>query len=58
MKKLSTPTRDPETGEWRYNGKWYDYYPDEELEADECALDDYWERKRNRYNEDDPREER
>lgn len=42
MKKIIKPHQDSETGEWRYNGKWYDLYPSEKLEKDEEALDRYW----------------
>ena len=53
MKKLSTPRQDPETGEWRYNGRWWDEYPNEELEKDEAAIDDYYDREFRRRREDD-----
>ena len=46
-KKIHRPHQDLETGEWRYNGKWYGCYPAEEVEKDEAALDDYWERRQN-----------
>ena len=46
MKRKPMPHQDPETKEWRYNSKWWDYYPSEEIEADEAALDEYWERER------------
>lgn len=52
MKKLSIPRQDPETGEWRYNGKWYDDYPSDELEMDEAAIDDYYDREFRRRRED------
>jgi len=48
MKKITSPHRDPETGEYRYNGKWYDSWPREEIEKDEAALDEYWEREQDR----------
>ena len=41
MKKPQTPHRDPETEEWRYNGRWYEYYPSEEVETDEAAYDEH-----------------
>lgn len=52
MKKLSVPRQDPETWEWRYNGKWYDQYPSEDLERDEAALDDYFDRELHRRREE------
>jgi len=52
VKKIIYPSQDPETGEWRYHGKWYDYFPSEEVEKDEAALEDYWERKFNRMREE------
>ena len=48
MKKIIYPDQDRETGEWRYNGKWFDNYPYDEVEADEAALDEYWDRERDR----------
>jgi len=42
MKKIRLPVQDPETGEYRYNNKWYDSYPNEELEKDQEAYDRYW----------------
>ena len=53
MKKITRPRQDPETGEYRYNGKWYDYYPSEEVEADEGALDEYWDREYCRKRDED-----
>ena len=40
--------QDLETGEYRYNGKWWDSYPYDEIEADEAALDEHWEREQDR----------
>ena len=45
MKKIQTPHYDRETEEWRYNGRWYDYYPSEEVEKDEAAYDEHCDRK-------------
>ena len=45
MRKIRYPHQDPETREWRYNGKWYDQYSSEELEKDEAAYDDHWDRE-------------
>ena len=54
MRKISYPRQDPETREWRYNGKWYDQYPSEELEKDEAAYDDHWNREfRRKRDEND-----
>ena len=53
QRKINSPRQDSETGEWRYNGKWWDYWPSEELEADEAALNQYWEHK-----QDERRDER
>ena len=52
MKKLHPPHRDPETGEYRYNGRWHDEYPSEEVEKDEGALDEYYDREFRRRRED------
>jgi len=48
MKKIPLPQRDSVTGEYRYNGKWYDYYPSEEIEQDEAALDEHYDREMDR----------
>jgi len=45
LRKIRYPHQDPETREWRYNEKWYDQYPSEELEKDEAAYDDHWDRE-------------
>ena len=37
--------QDPVTQEYYYNGKWYDSYPFDEIEKDEAALDEYWNRE-------------
>ena len=37
--------KDPVTGEYFFNGKWYDHYPAKEVEDFEGAVDEYWERK-------------
>ena len=52
MKKIIQPHQDPETGEWRYNGKWWDTYPSEELEKDETAYDEYWQRELDRKRDE------
>ena len=52
MVKIHLPSKDPETGEWKYNGKWFNHYPDEEIEADEAALDEYWERRQDRKRDE------
>lgn len=46
--KRKVPQYDHVTGECRYGGKWWDSYPHEEIEAEEVALDEYWERKQDR----------
>ena len=51
IKKHHAPRQDPETGEWRYNGKWWDCSSDE-LEADEAAYEDYWDREYNRKRDE------
>ena len=51
-KRIILPRQDPETGEWRYNGKWYDEYPSDELGEDEAALDEHWDREFQRQRED------
>ena len=43
--KQPQPRRDPETGEWRYRGKWYNSYPGDEIEADEAAYEDEMDRR-------------
>ncbi|MFH1953141.1 MAG: hypothetical protein ABIL06_16175 [Pseudomonadota bacterium] len=55
MKKLQTPHRDPETGEWRYAGRWWDEYPTEEVEKDEAAYDEHCDREFRRQREDERR---
>lgn len=50
--KIISPHQDPETGEWQYNGKWHDEYPSEELEKDEAALDEHWDREFNRRRDE------
>ena len=51
--KHHAPRQDPETGEWRCNGKWWDKFPSEELEADEGAYDDYWDREYDRKRDEE-----
>lgn len=51
--KKNTLYKDPVTGEYRYNGKWWNYYPHDEIEADEAAWDDHWEREQDRRRDED-----
>ena len=51
MKTPHPPHYDPETGEYRYNGRWYDYYPSEEVEKDEAAYDEHCDREFRRRRE-------
>ena len=53
MKKIISPAQDPETGEWRYKGKWWASYPNEEVEKDENALDEYWDRELDRRRDEE-----
>ena len=53
MKTKTTPQYDPETGEYRYNGRWWDHYPSEEIEAYEAAKDEYWEREQDRKRDEE-----
>ena len=52
MKKIILPARDPETGEYRYKGRWWSSYPNEELAKDENALDEYWDREFDRRRDE------
>ena len=52
MKK--TPRYDPETGEWRYGGRYYDEYPSDEVEQDEAAYDKHFNQEFRRRREDGP----
>ncbi|UCG07111.1 MAG: hypothetical protein JSV83_00180 [Desulfobacterales bacterium] len=45
MIRKPKPPRQVETGEWFWNGQYYESYPDEEVEKYEGQLDEYWERK-------------
>ncbi len=45
LKKKPMAPRQVETGEWLWNGQYFDHYPGEELEEYEGQLDEYWERK-------------
>lgn len=53
MIKIYRPRQDPETGEWRYNGKWWDHWPGEEIEADKAALDEYYDREYDRKRDEE-----
>ena len=53
MKGIHAPVQDQETGEWRYNGKFYSEFPTDELEKDERALEDYWKKRFDRLREDE-----
>ena len=53
MKRIPLPQRDGVTGEYRYNNKWYGHYPSEEMEQDEAALDEYWDRKMDRRRDEE-----
>ena len=53
IRKHPYPRQDPETGEYRYNGKWFDYYPNDELEADAAAYDEYWDREYDRKRDEE-----
>ena len=44
--------QDPVTQEYYYNNKWYDSYPTEQIEADEAALYEYLEQKRDQKKEE------
>lgn len=52
LKKPNPPKQDPETGEWRYRGKWFDDYPSEELEKDDAAYDEACDREIDRKRVD------
>ena len=45
MKKILRPMQDYATGEYRYNGKWYSYYPKDEIAHDQAELDNYWQQE-------------
>ena len=53
MKKYKPMYQDPATGEYRYKGNWYDNYPSEELEADEAAYEEYWDREYDRKRDEE-----
>jgi len=53
MKKYKPVHQDPATGEYRYKNKWYDNYPSEELESDEAAYDEHWDREYDRKRDEE-----
>ena len=53
MQKHKYPIKNPCTGEWWFNGKWYDYYPSEEVENHNSWVDECLERKLNERKERD-----
>lgn len=51
MPKYKGAIKDAATGEWFFNGKWYDHYPHEEIEKYNAELDEYYERKHDERKE-------
>lgn len=45
MPKHKHPIKDPYTGEWWFNGRWYKYYPSEEVEEYNSWIHEAAERK-------------
>ena len=46
--RYKTVDYDTITGEYYYDGKWWDSYPSEQIEADKAVADEYWGREQDR----------